>query len=87
MSEPTSAGDELDRANRAYWLGVDMNARRTRSLMRRARDEARLSTYTSAAGQSQCLPRHRLTRCAASSKLQPATSPLRLRRCQCIHLM
>lgn len=27
MSEPTSADDELDRANRAYWLAVDMAAR------------------------------------------------------------
>ena len=27
MSEPTSVGDELDRANRAYWLGVDIGAR------------------------------------------------------------
>jgi hypothetical protein len=27
MSEPTSVGDELDRANRAYWLSVDIEAR------------------------------------------------------------
>lgn len=27
MSEPTSVGDELDRANRAYWLGLDIEAR------------------------------------------------------------
>lgn len=27
IAEPTSAGDELDRANRAYWLSVDLEAR------------------------------------------------------------
>ncbi len=82
MSEPTSAVMSSIARTARNWLGVDMNARRTRSLMRRARDETRLSTYTGAAGQSQCLPRHRLTRCAASSKLQLATSPRRFRRCR-----
>ena len=27
MSEATSAGDELDRANAAFWLGGDVRAR------------------------------------------------------------
>lgn len=27
MSEPTSADDDLDRLNRAYWFGEDIQAR------------------------------------------------------------
>ena len=59
--------------------------RRTRSLIRRARRSSVRRSHQRAS-QSQPLPTRRMTRCAAASKLQPATSPRRLRRCHCIHL-
>ena len=60
--------------------------RPTRSLIRRARRSSVRRSHQRAS-QSQPLPTRRMTRCAAASKLQPATSSRRLRRCHCIHLM